>query len=232
MNEFKNSNLKILHLMLEKNVVLVQSLINKDIKKDLQFGLNVRLNILIENIIGIEKSLKSENSFNLTMQINSIYIHIKGILDNLASILNTRFNLSIKNKFHIVLTHDKFKYELKNKSNNLYNLIENNFNDWLKSIKDKRDPIAHREPLYVPPKIITSKKEVEKFEEINNNLSNEQNAENVYSHIVDIKNGLKFHPYFIQYDGTQVSNIEEVISNDLTSLKDLYYAIFNSFHLS
>ncbi len=228
MSEFKNNNLKTLYSILENNSKLLQQTHNNNIKKDLQFGLSVRTNILIENIIGIHKALENENSFNLTMQINSLYIHIKGILDNLASIINTKLNLSIENKFHIVLTHQNFKNELKNYSNDLFSLIEDDFKDWLKNIKEKRDPIAHRKPLYVPPKIITSKEENDKLDNINNNLSNEKNPDNIYSHIVNIQNEQKFHSYFIQYDGSKINNIEEIISSDLTSLKNLYFAIFQS----
>jgi hypothetical protein len=169
--------------------------------------------------------LKKENSFELTMHINSLYIHVKGILDNLASIINKRLPLEMGNQNNITLNHSQFKKCLSEKNKSLHDLIENELQKWLKDIKEKRDPIAHRKPLYVPPKKIEDETDLNKFNEINTNLNNEKNPEKIYSYIVEFQNQLTFHPEFIQYDNSKIDKIEETISCDMKYLYESYNKI-------
>lgn len=156
------------------------------------------------------------------MHINSLYIHIKGILDNLASILNIQLNLNIKNKNFIVLNNDNFLNSLKANSLEISNLIENDYKIWLKEIKIKRDPIAHREPLFIPYTIIINEQENSKFNEINARLSNEKNVKNMSSILHELQNNLPFKPYFVQYDGSKIYDIEETITRDIKVIKELF----------
>jgi hypothetical protein len=38
--------------------------------------------------------------------------------------------------------------------------------DWASELAEPRDPAAHRVPIYVPPSVITSQEQVEKFRRI------------------------------------------------------------------
>ena len=226
MDQFKDKNLTNLKKVDYSIFELLQR-DNTDIQDELKFGLKVRINTLEENILGIEEGIKSKNSFGLTMHINSVYIHISGILDNLASLIDIRLELKIEKRLEIVLNNKRFKSSLKSNNFKLYSLIQNDFQIWLKTIKEKRDPIAHRKPLFVPPKVINNQKELDKFKEINNNLKNEKDGGNVYSHVIRFQNELLFKPYFVQYDGTKIDNIEETITEDISNLVNLYKKVLH-----
>lgn len=126
-------------------------------KKYIERGINLRYILLKDSIILLHESIhRLENDRysigNVNIAANSIYNNIKGVLDNIAWILRfdvigeamrtTSISLSNK-KFLEKLKTSKFKIEIKPM-----------YLDWLNDLAKKRDPIAHRLPIYIPPKTI------------------------------------------------------------------------------
>ena len=223
-SEWKNNSLIIIKKIIETNFYAIQKMEDNDIRKIIQFGINIRIYIIQENILGIYEALKSENSQKLTMNINSFYMHIKGILDNLASIIDKKYEMNI-HFMSIDLRKDKFKKILNKKNPDLYQFLDD-YSEWLDEIKNKRDPIAHRKPLYIPPGIITSKEEQQKLNDINRKMELEKDTNKIFELTIEWKNAVKFHPYMIQHDETKLEHIEKTILKDLRVVKELNLKIF------
>jgi hypothetical protein len=159
--------------------LLIMLLEEKDKKKDLkdlkdliQFTLIHRISILQTNNTNLfkssikkEKTAYANDSIDISMNLNSFYFHLSGIIDNLGwyieyklKILNIEIN-DKRNKSLIGLyknRNKKFLQELKIKEINLYNTILE-YQNWFNELIEKRDPITHRKPLYVPPTVQTEK---------------------------------------------------------------------------
>jgi hypothetical protein len=224
LEEWKNNSLILVKEVLQLNISTMQKLEQNEIRTTIQFGLNIRIIIIQENIIGIYEALKSEDSPKLTMNINSFYIHIKGILDNLAVIIDKKYEMNI-HFMSIDLRKNKFKKALKNININLYQVLDD-YSEWLDEIKNKRDPIAHKKPLYVPPGIINSKEEQDKCDDINRKIELEKDVNKIIELMHEWGNIAGFHPYMIQHDETTLEHIEETVLKDLKMLKELNVKTF------
>jgi len=221
LSNWKNDSLILINNLIEFNVPLVSRMEQGQIRDLLQFGLNIRLYIIKENIIGIYTGLTEENHLKLSMEINSFYFHLKGILDNLALIIHTKYRLDIQ-RSNIDLSKQKFRKSLKLHNITLDKFIKDN-SDWLDEIKNKRDPIAHQKPLYVPPGIITTQEEYQQLEDINKKIVIEKNINKISELTHEWGKIIKFHPYMIQHDQSKLEHIEETILKDLQKIQ-----IFNT----
>jgi len=95
------------------------------------------------------------------MHLNSFYFHLSGIIDNLAWYLEYSLNLlniriddsNNRSKIGLQKRNKNFLKELESKNINLYNLIIE-YQEWFTDLNEKRDPVAHRKPIYVPPTVV------------------------------------------------------------------------------
>lgn len=88
--------------------------------------------------------------------LNDIYIHMRGMLDNFAWTIAQLFGDDDLKSLHqndIGFFARKFR---RNGSISDFIDITEPFSDWEREIKERRDPIAHRIPLSVPPSILTA----------------------------------------------------------------------------
>lgn len=107
-----------------------------------------------------EAPLKEAESFQLERALNDIYIHSRGLLDNLAWAVLALYRPEIAQDVHpgqVDLFKRKFlkKYDLGWLAD-----IVGPFVAWNTDFKSRRDPIAHRIPLSVPPAIVTPEQQV------------------------------------------------------------------------
>lgn len=109
--------------------------------------------------------LSQQESDDVCRDLNAIYIHILGLLDNYAWLLvhqmATEATKALDRRqiglFMSALSKDA------NLAKGMATIEP--FRDWLKEVKEKRDPAAHRMPLYVPPTALTPE-DVQRYEEI------------------------------------------------------------------
>ncbi len=94
----------------------------------------------------------------LNVALNSIYLHLRGVLDNFAWIIYYELQLTNLKQRDIDLLGNKFLNSLECDLN-LKKDLEVRKN-WLIDLKNKRDPVVHRLPLYIPAKFITSKEDL------------------------------------------------------------------------
>ena len=171
--------------------------------------------------------LAEEEVADLTRDINVIYFNIVGILDNLAWALLYEKAPGIASTvkpqeiglFRNCVTKQPIFVALRP----LLNL----HSEWQKSVKTKRDPVAHRIPLSVPPAVLTPEEEEEykrrwsKWEQHAANLELDE-AEGA----LDSLNGLgKFVPHFWHEDVGAALPVYPTVSDDLQHLKELSYGV-------
>jgi hypothetical protein len=141
----------------------------KEIQNLIQFTIVNRLMMLDLNCSKLFRSSIKESdvkyahdSTEITMHLNSFYFHLSGIIDNLAWYLEYSLKiLDIKidsgsNRKKIGLHKKKnndFLKKLKSKNEEIYNLILR-YQEWFNDLNEKRDPVAHRNPIYVPPAVV------------------------------------------------------------------------------
>lgn len=120
--------------------------------------------------------LSQQQSDDIARDLNAIYINIIGILDNYAWLLvhhmATEATRSAK-KMAIGL----FKPTLRNDANVSAGLAQlDSFRQWEADVKERRNPAAHRMPLYVPPTALTPDQvtEFERFESLISTALREQ----------------------------------------------------------
>jgi hypothetical protein len=103
-----------------------------------------------------EKPLSTDETFDVALCLNVIYVNTRGTLDNFAHALTILFGEE-KTKalppFQIDLFGNRFRGDP--------NLVDVDafvkaFEGWNKDLKNRRDPAAHRIPLSVPPTILNN----------------------------------------------------------------------------
>ena len=149
---------------------LLTKLTDNRAKKYLRFGFNIRalqirdswfqLNSLLEK--DGDKNRDPYETVRTNIFLNSYYLNLLGAVDNLAWILQHEFNLiegaaeanGKRNK--IVIFGKEFGKKIRELDDALFSELAP-YREWLKTVRDFRDPAAHRMPLYCPPGIITDK---------------------------------------------------------------------------
>lgn len=100
--------------------------------------------------------LKQDESFQLERALNDIYIHSRGLFDNMAWSI---FALYLPKDIEQIRPTDVDLFRVRTLRKNgldwLVCIIEP-FLDWHSDFKTRRDPVAHRIPLSVPPSIVTT----------------------------------------------------------------------------
>lgn len=98
--------------------------------------------------------LPHDDVFEVERALNDIYIHAKGMIDNYAWTIYHLFGDDELKKLHhtdIGLFRRKFQ---RNVSVSDFAEIAREFQTWEAQLKERRDPVAHRIPLTVPPAIL------------------------------------------------------------------------------
>lgn len=95
--------------------------------------------------------LPHDDVFEAERALNDIYIHSRGLLDNYAWAIFHLFGDEELRKLHqndVSLFRKNFQ---KNPSVSDFGEIALKFKEWETELKERRDPVAHRIPLTVPP---------------------------------------------------------------------------------
>lgn len=181
---------------------------NLEINNLLQFTIINRILILQQNCINIftndsmkNKKEYSKENIDLTMNLNSFYFHLSGLIDNLGWYIEYKYqildlNLKVeKDRKQVGLSKKRnknFYRELKLKNNEVYLIIQQ-YQKWIDDLHEKRDPITHRMPLYIPPTVMTyNKPEFMPVYSLNSETLNEfipeiiNNSFTLYKLIIDL----------------------------------------------
>ena len=107
--------------------------------------------------------------WELNVHLNSYYLNLRGALDNLAWALKYEFNFlpdvheeGNKRRFFCDLFHPTFQDLLKRDHSHLAEMLVD-LKWWKEELSNLRDPAAHRIPLTVVPRVISTPEELEEF---------------------------------------------------------------------
>ena len=208
---------------------LEEKLTNKNAKYFMLYGAARRANLIFSayqeiRSIAYEKRaqpLSQDNQVTLSQAINNIYIHLLGILDNFAWCLLYERQADLADKLHrndVGLFSTKFRKQLV-----VFPEIADEImvhDSWHKDVKERRDPVAHRIPLYVPPAQLTSD-QAEHYSAVSNQYHDSlkdlrlDEAEQILDQIDSIGS---FLPYFIHHPEEPHIPIYPTIPADLSHL--------------
>lgn len=149
-----NSNFK---LTIDALANLDQRISTQEAREYLQHGVMRRLFLMwhcVSKIFTIYppdrvKILSDEERFEVNVSLHSLFINVFGVLDNLAWVLSYEKNYGL-NKRDIGLFTNAFKSKLMPDFKDY--LYSERMRNWhFVHLKEYRDSLAHRIPLYVPP---------------------------------------------------------------------------------
>ena len=90
--------------------------------------------------------LKEEELLDININLHSFVLNVFGCLDNLAWVLNEEKNMKLRRE-HVGLFSKEFQ---RNISDSFKSYLNNRSDCWYSNLKEFRDALAHRIPLYVP----------------------------------------------------------------------------------
>lgn len=218
---------------------LESKLTNKNAKYFMLYGAARRANLIFGayreiRSIAYEKRkepLSQENQVTLSQAINNIYIHLLGILDNFAWCLLYERQVELVDKLHrndVGLFSKKFRKQCVAFSEMTGEIVLHD--SWHKDVKERRDPVAHRIPLYVPPAVLTAD-QAEHYSAISDRFSerlkdlNFDEAEETLGQLDSIGS---FLPYFIHHPDESLIPIYPTIPTDLSRLIRIWRTVSNA----
>lgn len=183
--------------------------------------------LLIEGI----NSLKYEESklIEVNILINSFYINIRGIIDNLSWYLKYEYEIDVKSETQISITNKVFREKLYKNNFNIEKLY--NFDEWFLELKKKRDPIAHRLPLYIPYKIVIGEENANNAQQLYKKANDKlvEGDQKWGASLFEARNVGEFFPVILNTDAATgritIYPIENNIENDLKKVKELVVEI-------
>jgi hypothetical protein len=145
----------------EQALVLAMKLTNGKAQQYLRYGVGRRLRMIFVAYCGVFDTIAPDRKEPLSLiemaavsrDLNIIYINIRGALDNYAWCIYHERDMSKTFKWvtQVGLFHGLFRKDAH--VANLKSVLEE-YTDWNDDLKSRRDPSAHRMPLYVPPAIL------------------------------------------------------------------------------
>ena len=212
---------------------------NKNAKYFMLYGAARRANLIfgayreIRSIAYEERKepLSQENQVALSQAINNIYIHILGILDNFAWCLLYEMQIELADKLprnDVGLFSKKFRKQCVAFSEMMNEIVLHD--SWHKDVKERRDPVAHRIPLYVPPALLTAD-QAKHYSAISDRFSErlkEPNFAEAEETLGQLDSIGSFLPYFIHHPDEPLIPIYPTIPTDLSHLIRIWRTVSNA----
>jgi len=205
-------------------------------------GVGRRISILRVNFISLlrgcerppESPLYGDPGHELCTHLNSFYIHLHGMLDNLAWMIAHELNMFggvSEDDYSARRRVGLFKFAFQEALGQaLVNDFLNSKKCWYDATKDWRDPIAHRIPLYAVPCVLTNADQdrFKQLEELEMDALKQGLAGLSEKYHEQKMNLGTYHPIFAhETSGTPVP-IKEQVEEDARNLLDfLWFFIEN-----
>jgi hypothetical protein len=211
-----------------KSIQIAEQLSNQHAAYYMRFGAGRRLRMIFYAYREIvftahpdrDSPLSADEQRELSRDVNVLYMNIRGVLDNFAwcflyekeagainSLSRTDVDL-FSAKFRKLPAFSQIMQEI------------SAHDDWNREVKERRDPVAHRIPLYIPPSMLTEE-QAETYVALNNEAN--EAARNLAFHEFDFKtdqlsNIGTFCPYFQHHPDDGLIPIYPTIPSDMAHL--------------
>jgi hypothetical protein len=213
----------------QKSIQIAQNLSNDNARYYMLYGAGRRLIMMfyayqaITHIAYDQRTepLSSDEQHTFSREINIIYMHLRGVLDNFAWCLLYERQPELEGTIHrndVGLFSQKFRRQFA-----AFSEIEDEItvhDVWNEEVKKRRDPVAHRIPLYVPPAVITQE-EAKTYQALNNRFNDKLNSLKLDEADLafDAMNTIgTFFPYFVHHPDEPRIPIYPTIPTDMTHL--------------
>lgn len=169
--------------------------------------------------------LQNEEGQTLTIEINVIYMNVRAILDNYAWVVLYE---KIPDKVGKIRRQN---VDLFGKCINDYSNLSplacalQSYRDWNKEIKERRDPVAHRIPLYVPPSFLNPeerKRYNELFDQHLRAALEQHDFETSDAAWAELESLGRFPACFMHHPKESSSPLFPTISTDIANLLKIY----------
>ena len=214
--------------------ILPQSLKSEQARIYLAHGVGRRLNTMLYSFqsithiahVGRSQPLSHEEQQVLSRDLNLVYMNVRGVLDNLAACLNheTQPEL-VLGRMKTDLFSPVFRKELR--AYEALAPVISKHDAWNTEVKSRRDPVAHRIPLYLPPAILTPA-EGERYRELNS-IQIEKTLQGKREEAEEAKAKSerlgKFYPYFLHHPGEPAFPLYPTIPTDIGNVVRILRAV-------
>jgi hypothetical protein len=164
--------------------------------------------------------LSNEQQLDLSRDLNLIYMHTRGVMDNLAwCFLYEKEPALIEqlSRFEVWLFSDKIRK--KSGFATFWKEIDAHL-PWANEIKERRDPVAHRIPLSIPPTALTPEEYAQYSELARDHMrhaieQNFQASEEAFQRMHEIG---RFVPFFLHHPGCRLVPIYPTVPMDMAHL--------------
>lgn len=144
--------------------ILTKAYHNEKAREYAEHGFHRRICMLrrgIENIFNLcppdqHEEISPDQAYDISINLQSFIVNLYGAVDNLAHIWVAEKNIThngrelVPQEIGLTRRHVKVRSAF---SSNFRLFLEEN-DEWFDYIKDFRDSLAHRIPLYIPPKTV------------------------------------------------------------------------------
>jgi len=204
----------------------------------LQFGVARRLNWIFKDLCWLTtytppdrtKPLTPDECGDAGRYLNSMYLHIRGVLDNFAWALLWQLNPVKAQELEDTGGHRKVELFRDTGKNSLPTKLQQTVEGlkvWNDDLKSRRDPVAHRLPLQIPPQFVT-RAEADKYLELegkdHENLNNlatafaEHDVQNPYDGFNDPPEQIMEHLDQIDKLSDEYDRKREILSKQMQSV--------------
>lgn len=203
----------------------------------LRFGLSRRALMLWENrravneivaSAGVQK-LNPYTCNTLNIHLNSFYVHVRGALDNLAWAVQHEFKLlpgvqdeQSRRRSECNLFGRTFRQAIRDRWPTTGKVLDD-LAQWEQDFRSRRDPTAHRIPLYAPPGYISSDEEVVEYRRLSGLAADSFRAGRHHegtSYLSQAGAVGKYAPIVWEFEdsGQQVRGMREILAHDASNL--------------
>ncbi len=213
----------------QKTILITQNLSNDNAKYYMLYGAGRRLNMIFyayQEITHVAydkrtEPLSHDEQLILSREINIIYMHLRGVLDNFAWCLLYERQPELVDTIHrndVGLFSQKFRRQCA-----AFVEIEEKIKEhdaWHDEVQERRNPVAHRIPLYVPPSVITQE-EAKSYHALDNRINDNLNSlklDEARLALDEINTIGTFYPYFVHHPNEPHIPIYPTIPTDMTHL--------------
>lgn len=184
------------HLMVKAQQYLMQGVLNRYLTIEENWRW-IFFNLPVDR----KESLSTHGTRVASVHLNSIYLHIQGVLDNFAWLFIHQLDVKLAGtiKRTDVFLYSKKILELLPESPEKDKIKD--FSSWYKEVCMKRHPVAHRLPLHIPSQILPSKEAAAKSQELET-----QYFENINRFAKESKEALVTNPLDLDIHGLNKRN--------------------------
>jgi hypothetical protein len=213
----------------QKSIQIAQKLNNDSARYYMQYGAGRRLIMMFYSYQAVThiaynkrtEPLSYDEQHTLSREINIIYMQLRGVLDNFAWCLLYERQPDLEGTircYDVGLFSQTFRKQCA-----AFSEVEDEIkvhDVWNEEVKKRRDPVAHRIPLYVPPAVITQE-EAKTYHALNDRFNDKLNSLKLdeAAFAFDEMNTVgAFFPYFVHHPDEPPIPIYPTIPTDMTHL--------------